>query len=69
MDQSKKGTLNTTDWKQIGIKLAMVVAAVAATELARILGGIDFGQYQTYITGVIFILQYIGQRALTGTSR
>jgi hypothetical protein len=66
MKESKKGTLNLEDWKQISIKLVMVAVAAILPELVKQLQLVDFGIYQSVATTVIFVLSYIGQRLLQG---
>jgi len=64
--QSEIGTLNTTDYKQLGIKLIMIVAALALPAIAEELKLVDFKQYQSIATGIIFMLSYAGQRLAIG---
>ena len=64
--QSNQGELNKTDWKQIGIKAAMMAGAVVLPFLAEQLRLVDFGQYQSMVAGIIFMLIYAGNRLNQG---
>ena len=64
--ENKKYSFNEVDLKQIGIKFLMIAIAAVLPEVIEQMKLIDFGQYQNYATGAIFLLQYAGQRFISG---
>lgn len=64
--ESKKYKFNKQDLVQIAIKAGMLFVALVLPSIIEEVKLVDFGEYQSYATGVIFVLQYGVQRFVSG---
>jgi len=66
MESSKRGVLNSIDWKKIGIGLLIAIGGALATYLQDTIPGIDFGAFTAIVVAINSVLVNLLRKWLTG---
>ncbi len=68
MEQSKKFSLNSIDWKKIGVGAGVAVVGTLLTYVTQVVGQIDFGQWTPLVVCALSIIVNIGRKWVSDNS-